>query len=146
MFLGNTAERFTYSILWEWNLLQSRHCQGREKKPTNQQKTQQENAAVWSPWMAKSALQWQQHYQISQGNALVLCQSPPGITSRYFTSEPCWQFARQESWNAPFLSLWGKHRGQTPICWRSSTEKGRPRKQARLGTIRNIIKLWIYIE
>lgn len=144
MFLGDTAERFTYSI-WplqdlhirvKFSLLQSRHWQGKKKRT-------QENAAVWSSWMAKSALRWQQHYQTSQGNALVLCQSPPGITSRYFTSEPCWQSARQESWNAPVSSLWGRHRGQTPICRRNSTEKGRPGKQAGLGTIRTIIKVWI---
>lgn len=116
----------------KFSLLQSRHWQGRKKKPN--QKTQQENAAVWSPWMENSALRWQQHYQSSQRNALVVCQSPPGITSRYFTSEPCWQFARQESWNAPVLFLWGKHRGQTSICRRNSKEKGRPgRETGRTG-------------
>lgn len=145
MILRETAERFTYSILplqdllmrTKISFLQSRHWQGKKKA--------QENAAVWSPWMAESALWWQQHYQISQGNALVLCQSPPGITSRDFTSEPCWQFARQESWNAPVSSLWGEHRGQNPVCRRNSTEKGSPGKQAGLGTSRNITRLWIYM-
>lgn len=69
-FLRDTADSSTYSILPLWDLhirvkfslLQSMLWHGKEKKNI---KKKIENAAMWSPWTAKSALRWQQYYQIS---------------------------------------------------------------------------------
>lgn len=107
VFTGNSiSQLWGLHISVKFSLLHTRSASAQQEK---------ENAATFSPWTAKCALQQQEEHRISQGKALALYNLSPKTASRYFTSKPCKAWIARCFWPLPFKARASDHLPLTKV-------------------------------